>query len=242
MRKGIYLLPNTLTLCGMFFGFYSILASFKGYYVYGAWAILVANLFDGLDGWVARLTHSTTRFGIELDSLSDLVAFGIAPAVLIYSWGMQSFGRIGWGAAFLFVTCGALRLARFNVQMGSTESKLFTGMPIPGAATVIASLVLFYTEVWGVLEGKNIIILLLPFSLAILMVSTLRYHGLKEIDPRRRKPFWLLVVIVAAFVLIFMYPEIVIFIFSMTYMLSGVIEHIILFNKKKKKWLYSKQQ
>ncbi|MCK5287176.1 MAG: CDP-diacylglycerol--serine O-phosphatidyltransferase, partial [Thermodesulfovibrionia bacterium] len=205
MRKGIYLLPNTLTLCGMFFGFYSILASFKGYYVYGAWAILVANLFDGLDGWVARLTHSTTRFGIELDSLSDLVAFGIAPAVLIYSWGMQSFGRIGWGAAFLFVTCGALRLARFNVQMGSTESKLFTGMPIPGAATVIASLVLFYTEVWGVLEGKNIIILLLPFSLAILMVSTLRYHGLKEIDPRRRKPFWLLVVIVAAFVLIFMY-------------------------------------
>ena len=123
----------------MFCGFYAILASLKGHYIYSAWAILIANVFDGLDGWVARLTHSTTRFGIELDSLSDLVAFGIAPAVLIYSWALQSFGRLGWGAAFLFVICGALRLARFNVQMGSAESKSFTGMPIPGAATVMAS-------------------------------------------------------------------------------------------------------
>lgn len=234
MRKGIYILPNTLTLCGMFCGFYAILASFKGLYMYGAWAILIANIFDGLDGWVARVTHSATKFGIELDSLSDLVAFGIAPAVLIYSWGLQSFGRIGWGAAFLFVICGALRLARYNVQMGSTESKAFTGMPIPGAATVVASLVLFYNEIWGVLEGRNYIILLLPFLLAILMVSTLRYHGVKEIDPKRRKPFWLLVAIVAAFVLIFMYPEIVIFIFSIIYMLWGIIESTMIFHKKRR--------
>ncbi len=218
----------------MFCGFYAILASFKGHYMYGAWAILIANIFDGLDGWVARLTHSTTRFGIELDSLSDLVAFGIAPAVLIYSWALQSFGRLGWGAAFLFVICGALRLARFNVQMGSAESKSFTGMPIPGAATVVASLVLFYNEVWGVLIGKNYIILLLPFLLAILMVSTLRYHGLKEIDPRSRKPFWLLVIVVIVFVLILMHPEIVIFIFSMVYMLWGIIENAVLFYRKRK--------
>jgi CDP-diacylglycerol--serine O-phosphatidyltransferase len=234
MRKGIYLLPNTLTLCGMFCGFYAILASFKGHYVYSAWAILIANIFDGLDGWVARVTHSTTKFGIELDSLSDLVAFGIAPAVLIYSWALQPFGRIGWGAAFLFIICGALRLARFNVQMGSAESKTFTGLPIPGAATVVASLVLFYTEVWGDLTGRNYIILLFPFLLAILMVSTLRYHGVKEIDPKRRKPFWLLVAIVAAFVLIFMYPEIVIFIFSIGYMLWGIFESVIIFNRKRK--------
>lgn len=234
MRKGIYLLPNTLTLCGMFCGFYAILASFKGHYIYAAWAILVANIFDGLDGWVARLTHSTTRFGIELDSLSDLIAFGVAPAVLIYSWGLQPFKRLGWGAAFLFVICGALRLARYNVQMGSTESKAFTGMPIPGAATVVASLVLFYNEVRGVLEGKNYAVLLLPFLLAGLMVSTLRYHGVKEIDPKSRKPFWLLVAVVAAFVLIFMYPEIVIFVFSVCYMLWGIIEGIIIFNRERK--------
>jgi len=234
MRKGIYLLPNTLTLCGMFCGFYAILASFKGHYVYSAWAILIANIFDGLDGWVARVTHSTTKFGIELDSLSDLVAFGVAPAVLIYSWGLQPFGRVGWGAAFLFIICGALRLARFNVQMGSAESKTFTGLPIPGAATVVASLVLFYTEVWGDLTGRNYIILLFPFLLAILMVSTLRYHGVKEIDPKRRKPFYLLVAIVAAFVLIFMYPEIVIFIFSIGYMLWGIFESIIIFNRKRR--------
>jgi CDP-diacylglycerol--serine O-phosphatidyltransferase len=234
MRKGIYLLPNTLTLCGMFCGFYAILASFKGHYVYSAWAILIANIFDGLDGWVARVTHSTTKFGIELDSLSDLVAFGVAPAVLIYSWALQPFGRVGWGAAFLFVICGALRLARYNVQMGAEESKAFIGLPIPGAATVVASLVLFYTETQGDLTGRNYIMLLFPFLLAVLMVSTLRYHGVKEIDPKRRKPFWLLVAIVAAFVLIFMYPEVVIFIFSISYMLWGVVESIIVFKKKRR--------
>ncbi len=234
MRKGIYLLPNTLTLCGMFCGFYAILASFKGYYIYAAWAILIANIFDGLDGWVARLTHSTTRFGIELDSLSDLVAFGVAPAVLIYGWALHPFGRVGWGAAFLFVICGALRLARFNVQMGSAESKAFTGMPIPGSATVVASLVLFYNQMFGTPTGRNYLILVLTFMLAILMVSTLRYHGLKEIDFKRRKPFWLLVVIVVAFVLIFMYPEIVIFIFSISYMLWGISESAIIFYRKKK--------
>lgn len=218
----------------MFCGFYAILVSFKGQYVYGAWAVLIALIFDGLDGWVARVTHSTTKFGIELDSLSDLVAFGVAPAVLIYSWGLRSFGRIGWGAAFLFVICGALRLARYNVQMGSTESRAFTGMPIPGAASVIASLVLFYSEVWGSLTGKNYIVLFLSFLLAALMVSTLRYHGLKEISSKRRMPFWLLVAVVATLVLIFMYPEIIIFIFSIGYMLWGVIESAVVFRRKKR--------
>jgi CDP-diacylglycerol--serine O-phosphatidyltransferase len=235
MRKGIYILPNSLTLCGMFCGFYAILACFKGHYVYAAWAILIANIFDGLDGWVARLTNSTTKFGVELDSLSDLVAFGVAPAVLIYSWGdLHAFGRIGWGAAFIYVGCGALRLARYNVQMGSTESKAFTGLPIPGAGTVIASLVLFYSDVLGTLEGRNYMVLFLPFLLASLMVSTLRFHGLKEIDFKQRKPFWLLVVIVVAFVLIFMYPEIVIFLFAFIYVCWGIIEGTFIIYKKRK--------
>jgi CDP-diacylglycerol--serine O-phosphatidyltransferase len=233
MRKGIYILPNTVTLCGLFCGFYAIMASFKGQQVYGAWAVLVAVIFDGLDGWVARVTHTTTRFGIELDSLSDLVAFGVAPAVLIYGWGLHGFGRIGWGASFFYVICGALRLARYNVQMGSTESKAFTGLPIPGAAVMISTIILFYTEVLGDMEGRNIIILLVPFVLAGLMVSTFRYHGLKEISSKKRMPFWLLVAVVTALVLIFMYPEVVLFLFSSVYIASGLIERSILYYKKR---------
>ncbi len=235
MRKGIYILPNTLTLCGMFCGFYSILAALKGFYIHAAWAILVAIIFDGLDGWVARLTHSTTRFGIELDSLSDLVAFGVAPSVLIYKWSLVSFGRLGWAAAFLFVACGALRLARYNVQMGSAESKAFTGMPIPAAATLIATLLIFYTEIWNRTPGKNIFILLFTFALAVLMVSTLRFHGVKEIDFRKRKPFWILVAFALALAIIVIQPEIALFVFAMIYLTVGIIENIILYHRKQKK-------
>ncbi|MEW6419491.1 MAG: CDP-diacylglycerol--serine O-phosphatidyltransferase [Nitrospirota bacterium] len=234
MRKGIYILPNTLTLCGMFLGFFSILASLKGNYVHAAWAILIANIFDGLDGWVARLTHSTTRFGIELDSLSDLVAFGVAPAVMLYKWALIPFGRVGWAAAFLFVACGALRLARYNVQMGSTESRSFTGMPIPGAATIVATLVIFYHEIWGTMPARNYFILIFTFSLAVLMVSTLRYHGVKELDFSKRKPFWILVAIVIALAIIVTHPPIALFIFAMIYLISGIIENIVLYYRKRK--------
>jgi CDP-diacylglycerol--serine O-phosphatidyltransferase len=234
MRKGIYVLPNTLTLCGMFFGFFSILSSLKGNYVFAAWGIIIATIFDGLDGWVARLTHSTTRFGIELDSLSDLVAFGVAPAVLLYKWALMPFGRIGWAAAFLFTACGALRLARYNVQMGSAESKSFTGMPIPAGASILATLVMFYHENWQTMPGKNVYILLLTFIVAALMVSTLRFHGAKEIDFRERKPFWILVAIVVVLVLIIAHPPITLFVFAMIYLVGGIIENIILFYRKRK--------
>jgi CDP-diacylglycerol--serine O-phosphatidyltransferase len=234
MRKGIYLLPNTLTLCSMLLGFYSILSTLKGNYVYAAWAILFATIFDGLDGWVARLTNSTTKFGIELDSLSDLVSFGVAPAVLMYKWALVPFGRIGWAAAFWFMACGALRLARYNVQMGSTESKSFTGMPIPGAATIIASLVLFYHEMSDIPPGKNILILGLTVLLAFLMVSTLKYHGAKEIDFRQRKPFWILVAFVLGLTIIVMHPPISLFLFAMIYLLGGIIENIYLFYKRRR--------
>jgi CDP-diacylglycerol--serine O-phosphatidyltransferase len=218
----------------MFMGFYSILASIKGLYVDASWAIIIAMVFDGLDGWVARLTHSTTRFGIELDSLSDLVAFGVAPAVMLFKWNLASYGRIGWSAAFLFMACGALRLARYNVQMGSAESKSFTGMPIPGAATIVATMVIFYYEIWQTVPAKNIYILLLTFILAVLMVSTLRFHGAKEIDFSKRKPFWILVTIVVAFALIIMHPPIALFIFAMIYLFGGIIENIFLFYRRKK--------
>lgn len=235
MKKGIYLLPNSLTLCGMFFGFFSILSSIRGNYVEAAWAIIIADVFDGMDGWVARLTRSTTRFGIELDSLSDLVAFGVAPSVLVYQWSISPFGRIGFAAAFLFTACGALRLARYNVQMGSAESKAFTGMPIPGAATIVATLILFSNEVGVPLPQKNIFVIILTFCLSLLMVSTLRFHGLKEIDFRRRKPFWILVALVFGFVIIVIHPPIALFVFAMIYLGEGIIENIYLSYRRGKK-------
>ncbi len=233
MRKGIYILPNALTLCGMLLGFYSILASLKGNYVHAAWGILFAVIFDGLDGWVARLTHSATRFGIELDSLSDVVAFGVAPSVLIYKWALQPFGRLGWIVAFWFLACGALRLARYNVQMGSAESKTFTGMPIPAAATIVATLVLFYYEMWSFPPEKNIFILGLVVLLAFLMVSTLRFHSSKELDFRKRKPFWILVALVIVLMLIILHPPVSLFVFAMIYMIEGIIENIILFSRRR---------
>ncbi|MEC4675544.1 MAG: CDP-diacylglycerol--serine O-phosphatidyltransferase [Nitrospirota bacterium] len=234
MKKGIYILPNSLTLCGMFLGFYSILAAIQGNYLHAAWAILIATVFDGLDGWVARLTHSTTRFGIELDSLSDLVAFGVAPAILVYKWSIEPFGRVGLAAAFLFVACGALRLARYNVQMGSTESKAFTGIPIPGAASLIATLIIFHNELWGGVPGKNIFILVFTILLALIMVSALKFHGLKEIDFGKRKPFWILVAIVIVFAAIVIHPPVALFVFAMIYLVEGIIENIYLFYRKQK--------
>ncbi len=233
-KKGIYLLPNVLTLCGLFSGFFAIMATINGNYLYAAWAIVIANIFDGLDGWIARLTNTTTRFGIELDSLSDLVAFGVAPAIMMYKWALMPFGRIGWAAAFLFVACGALRLARYNVQTGQSNSKAFKGMPIPGAATVLCSIVIFYYEFWTGIPDKNILFLIVVILLSLLMVSTLRYHGVKEIDFKERKPFWMLIVFVILLFVLLVHPSTAIFIFAMAYLFWGIIENIYLFILKRK--------
>lgn len=233
MKKGIYILPNTLTLMGMFFGFYAILAAIKGNFMVASWAVIVAMIFDGLDGFVARLTQSTTRFGIELDSLSDLVAFGVAPALIIFLSSIKAFGRVGWLAAFLFVACGAMRLARYNVQMVTTERKSFMGMPIPGAALIMVTMVLFSGKMQMEL-ARSLFALVLTFSLSVLMVSTLRFHGLKEIDFKKRKPFWLLVAIVVGFVAMAMHPELTMFPVAMLYLSVGIIENIYLFARRRK--------
>jgi len=234
MRKGIYILPNTLTLCGMFSGFYALLSAIKGNYPAASWAVMVAMVFDGLDGWIARRTHATTRFGIELDSLSDVIAFGVAPSVLLYRWALQPFGRVGWAVAFLFTACAALRLARFNVQMGSAERKSFTGLPTPGAAFIGASTVLFYDEM-GWAAGKSGFVLLMVFVTALLMVSTLRFHSIKEIDISKRKPFWILVALVIVFALLLMRPEATLFAVAMLYLAEGIIENIYLYARAHKK-------
>ncbi|NOX21385.1 MAG: CDP-diacylglycerol--serine O-phosphatidyltransferase [Nitrospirae bacterium] len=233
MKKGIYLLPNSLTICGMFFGFYALISAIKGDYVRAAWAILIANIFDGLDGWMARLTNTTTKFGLELDSLSDLVAFGIAPAVLVYTWSLMPFGRVGTATAFLFAACGALRLARYNIQMVSTERLAFTGMPIPAAASVIATLVIFHNSFYDSPPRGSIFVLILTIILAMLMISTMRFHGIKEIDLKRRKPFWALVFFVTLIFFTVVHPPIALFSFAMGYLLWGIIENTYLFYKKR---------
>ncbi|HEX8948238.1 MAG TPA: CDP-diacylglycerol--serine O-phosphatidyltransferase [Dissulfurispiraceae bacterium] len=232
-KKGVYLLPNTITLCGMFAGFFAILSAINGNYLNAAWAIIIANIFDGLDGWIARLTNTSTRFGIELDSLSDLVAFGVAPSVMMYKWALVPFGRLGWAAAFLFVACGALRLARFNIQTGAPGSKAFKGMPIPGAATVLSSIVIYYYEFWTGLPDKSPFFPVIIILLALLMVSTLKYHGLKEIDFREKRPFWVLIVFVLVLFVLFIHPSIAIFFFAMTYLVWGIIENIFLLVKRR---------
>jgi CDP-diacylglycerol--serine O-phosphatidyltransferase len=233
MRKGIYLLPNTITLCGMFAGFYAIVSALDGKFVHSAWAIFIAAVFDALDGWVARLTHSTTKFGIEMDSLSDVISFGVAPAALVYKWSLIPFGRVGWAVAFLFVACGALRLARFNVQMGSSEKKSFTGMPIPAAASICAAMTLFFTEM-GWAHDRSYFVLAVTFLSSLLMVSTLRYHGLKEINIKERKPFWILVILVVILAVVVVQPEIALFALAMLYLGIGLIENAYLYLRKAK--------
>ncbi|TAN43097.1 MAG: CDP-diacylglycerol--serine O-phosphatidyltransferase [Nitrospirae bacterium] len=233
-KKGVYLLPNTLTLCGMFCGYFAIMSAINGNYVYAAWSIVLATIFDGLDGWIARLTNTSTRFGVELDSLSDLVAFGVAPAVMMYKWTLMPFGRLGWAASFLFVACGALRLARFNVQTGSTSSKAFKGIPIPAAAVILSSVIIFYYgyDFHVGPPSKNVFYPVFTIILSLLMVSTLRFHGIKEIDFREKKPFWVLIVFVLVLFVFLIHASSAIFIFAMAYLVWGIIENIILFIKK----------
>ena len=235
MRKGIYILPNLLTMMGMFFGFYSIVSSVNGSYRWSAWAILIASVFDALDGWVARMTKSTSRFGVELDSLSDLVSFGVAPAVLMYVWALRPFGRVGWVGAFLFAACGALRLARFNVQMVGSEKKYFTGLPIPGGAGVLATFVIFYTDVIDGRPSDSYLVLGMVYLTAFLMISTIRFHSLKEINVRDRRPFWMLLVAVIILGAIAMHPPVVLFSMSVVYVLWAIIEYVLTFRNRRAK-------
>ncbi len=235
MRKGIYILPNLITMSSMFAGFYSIIASLNTDYERAAWAILIASVFDALDGWVARITHTATRFGIEMDSLADVISFGVAPGFLVYTWTLLSFGKVGWLGSFFLVACAALRLARFNVQMGSTEKKHFSGLPTPASALVIATTVLAYQEIIEILEhlklerladvvGKDYWVLALTFILAGLMVSNITYHSLKEANLKERRPFGILVMIAAFLAVVAYHPALVLFLVSITYVVVGIAE------------------
>ncbi len=234
MRKGIYILPNLFTTGSLFAGFYGMVATMGGDYRSAAIWILVSSIFDGLDGKVARLTGTSSKFGVEYDSLADLVAFGVAPGLLMYSWALKPFGRLGWLAAFLFVVCGALRLARFNVQVNTVESKRFVGLPIPAAASMVSSTVLFFHHFGWPSSYKKLAILILIYLLAFLMVSNIRYYSFKDPELIKRQPFAFLVLAVLLLIIIAAEPVVMLFVLFICYILSGPIGFIMTYPRRRR--------
>lgn len=218
----IYILPNLLTTGNMFFGFYSMIFSLNGDFLMASYSIVGAAVFDVLDGRVARLTHSTSKFGVEYDSLSDLISFGVAPSILMYKWALEPFGRLGWLACFMYMACGALRLARFNVQVGKVEKRYFQGLPIPMAAGIVSTSVMAANEL-GVTAYKNHLALAMTFLLAVVMVSNFRYRSFKDLDFRERKPFFTLFIGLCVLIWVALKPEVNLFLAFITYALLGAI-------------------
>ena len=219
LRRGIYLLPTAFTTGSLCCGFYSLIESSRGDYKSAALLIIVAGVLDGLDGRIARLTGTTSEFGVEFDSLADISSFGIAPAFLAYQWALQSFERVGWLIAFLFVACAATRLARFNIQHGSMDKRFFAGLPSPAAAGVIAS-VTFAFPYPPTQLGLSVLIGVLVATAALLMVSHVRYRSFKTLDLRSPRSYLSVVAIVAVFVAIFVHHRSMMVIASL-YLLSG---------------------
>jgi len=235
VRGGIFVLPSLLTLGNLLGGFYAIVCVYNGEYVHAAVAILISGILDALDGAVARLTGSSTEFGVQLDSLADLVSFGVAPGMLAYAWALLPFNRVGWLACFLFVGCGALRLARFNIQVRKVDKRYFVGLPIPAAAALIASFVLFMKDSSSVIlfhreilssSVTSILVAVAVYFLSFLMVSRIRYPSLKGIDFRKPRPFALLLVLILSILLVASQPTLLIFGFCFLYVLSGMLRYV----------------
>jgi CDP-diacylglycerol--serine O-phosphatidyltransferase len=226
-RRGIYLLPNLFTTGALFAGFYAIIAAMRGDFETAPIAILFAMVFDGLDGRVARLTGTSSKFGAEYDSLADMVSFGVAPALVVFSWSLGDLGKFGWSAAFIFVACAALRLARFNTHIGSADSNYFTGLASPSAAAIIASMVWLCHDLgWtGPAVPAEVAVLagVLTGTIGFLMIANFRYPSFKGIDFRDRVPFVVMIAVVLVFGLVTVDPPSVILLASLIYALSGPV-------------------
>jgi len=234
MKKGIFILPSLLTVISIFFSFYAVIEAIQKNFWLAGFLILVAGFFDGIDGKVARWTKTTTRFGLELDSLADVLSFGMAPAILMYIWALEPHGRIGWVTAFLFVACGALRLARFNVQSGTIDPKRFNGLPIPAAAAMVATTVLFFDRVGLQAADYAIYLMLLTLLLAFFMVSSVKFHAFKDLTRVKQKPFSSTVAFVLLLALIAAAPTVVPFFICSAYLISGPVLTIWLYRTRKK--------
>jgi CDP-diacylglycerol--serine O-phosphatidyltransferase len=222
-KRSIYLLPNLFTALNLFCGFFAMVAAVDGKFVAAAYAIFVAGIFDNLDGKIARATHSTSKFGVEFDSLCDLVSFGVAPGLMMYVWALQPLGRIGWLAGFLFVVCGALRLARFNTQVGTVDSRYFVGLPIPAGAGMNAATILFCNKMGVDPHMYPLAFLIMLYTLSFLMVSTIKYPSFKNSDLFRNKNFNVLVAAILILIFIAAQPPIALFLFGVLYVSSGPI-------------------
>ncbi len=226
-RRGIYLLPNLFTTAALFSGFYAVVSGMQGKFEVAAIAIFVAMILDGLDGRVARLTNTQSKFGAEFDSLADMVSFGVAPALVMFSWGLDDLGKFGWAMAFIYVACAALRLARFNTQIDTADKNFFSGLASPAAAAVVAGVVwVCHDEGW---VGVN-----LPFELSllaggitalmgILMILNVPYQSFKGLDLRGRVPFVAMILLILMFGLIMLDPARVLLAGFMVYALSGPV-------------------
>jgi CDP-diacylglycerol--serine O-phosphatidyltransferase len=220
-RKGIYILPNLFTSLNLFFGFFAIILSIEGNFVKAAMLIVIAGLCDGLDGKIARATRTTSKFGVEFDSLADLISFGIAPALMYYLWILAPMGRLGWLAGFLFTICGALRLARFNTHTGSGGNDYFTGLPIPASAGMLATTILFFQR-FGLAPAIPQVAFLVPvYVLSFLMVSTVKYHSFKKAQLFRRMNFNMLVGVILVFIFVAAEPALALFTACCIYVASG---------------------
>jgi CDP-diacylglycerol--serine O-phosphatidyltransferase len=234
MKRGIYILPNLVTAASLFAGFYSMVATLNGNYGSAAVWIFISAVCDGLDGKVARMTGTTSKFGVEFDSLADLVAFGVTPAFLMYAWALKPFGRLGWVASFLFLVCGALRLARFNVQVDTVESKRFVGLPIPAAASMVASTVLLFTHFGWPSSYKKLAIIAMIYLLAFLMVSSFRYYSFKDPALIKRQPFGFLLLAVVLLIVVAAEPVVMTFSVMLIYVLSGPVDFIVTWPRRRR--------
>ncbi|MGM0541200.1 MAG: CDP-diacylglycerol--serine O-phosphatidyltransferase [Pseudomonadota bacterium] len=230
-EKGIYLLPNLMTTAGLFAGFYAVIAGIQGEYALGAIAILLAMIFDGLDGRIARMTNSCSAFGAEYDSLADMVSFGLAPALLMYQWILHDFGKLGWLVAFIYTVAAALRLARFNTQVGVADKRYFQGLPSPAAAALLAGLIWMAESYHLDPRVQGIVALLLTLFAGVMMVSNIRFSSFKEFNLKGKVRFMTLLVIVLVLVIITLEPAMLLFIIFFTYAFSGPVVTLLTLKK-----------
>ncbi|WKE64942.1 CDP-diacylglycerol--serine O-phosphatidyltransferase [Gallaecimonas kandeliae] len=221
--KGIYLLPNLFTTAGLFSGFYAVIASMQGHFTAAAVAVFVAMLFDSLDGRIARMTNTQSAFGAEYDSMADMVSFGIAPALVSYNWALAGLGKVGWLAAFIYAVGAALRLARFNTQVGIADKRYFQGLASPAAAAIVVGLVWVGSDFD--VDGRNISWLATIVTLlsGLLMVSNFRYPSFKEFEWKEKVSFLAILIVVGILVVVSLQPALVLFTVFTLYALSGPV-------------------
>lgn len=230
-NRGIYLLPNLMTTAALFAGFYAVIAGIQGNFLEGAIAIFVAMVFDGLDGRIARMTNSSSAFGAEYDSLSDMVSFGVAPALLMFQWALQDFNKLGWVAAFIYTAGAALRLARFNTQVGVADKRYFQGLPSPAAAALLAGLIWMVESNQMFDDYLPVFALFLTICAGLMMVSNIRFHSFKELNLKGKVPFVTLLLVVMAFVIITIEPAMILFSIMFLYAFSGPIVTLVSLRK-----------